>query len=1282
MNQYQFYRSVLSISALLRADRIVCRASCGVKPARIFLLVAMMLPFIVSAQVDAGGIAKSQCITSGSIPSLFTSLRDAAGSGITITWEKTTVDNTFTSGVSTIATGVQSYQEAAVAVTTYYRRVVTSGGVPVYSNVITVSIVGSVVNPTFNPSVPPFPIICQGTTSFPVNYTTTNTPDQYSIIWDATAAAAGFTDAVNLTLAATPGSFNVSVPSNAPANTYNGTLIAVNTGTGCTVSNSSSVLINPLPTVSITPPAAVCAPSSIDLTNANITNGSTADTYTRWNDALATSSLTNANAVTATGVYYIKGTITATGCSVIKPVTATINPLPTATVTAGGPTSFCAGGSVTLTSSAGNSYSWNSGQTSQAIVVSAGANYAVTVTNAAGCSLSSSVTTVVVNPLPTVTITTPAAVCAPATIDLTNTNITTGSTADTYTRWNDALATSSLTNANAVTASGVYYIKGTIGATGCSVIQSVTATINQLPTATITAGGPTSFCAGGSVTLTSSVGNSYSWNSGQTSQAIVVSAGANYAVTVTSAAGCSRSSSVTTVVVNPLPTVNITTPAAVCAPATINLTSAGITAGSTANFYTQWNDVLAVSSLTNANAVTASGVYYIKGTIGATGCSVIKPVTATINQLPTATITAGGPTTFCTGGSVILTSSAGNAYSWNSGQTSQAIVVSAGANYAVTVTSAAGCSSASAVTPVVVNPIPAVTITTPSAVCAPVTVNLTTAAITNGSTPGLVYTYWTDAAATSSLTNTTAINTSGTYYIKGTSPSGCSMVQPVSVIINTLPTVNITNPAAVCAPSVINLTSPSITAGSTAGINFTYFTDAAAANILSTPAAVSSSGIYYIKGVLPSTGCTLIKLVAVTVNALPVININNPAAVCEPATVDLSAPAVTSGSSLSTTFTYWTDAANTIALITPASVAISGTYYIKGTVAGSCSASKPVSVMINPLPTGVLQPPSVTYICDGLSQTLTASGANSYQWYLDQNIITGATAASYTATVGGNYTVQFVSKDGCTRNAANAIALDLFVKPIVAFNADSRCAGSLIHFTNNSSYASSGTVSWLWDLGDGSFSNNLSATHIYTSAADYAVVLTANNISCPNLTTAATVNYSVETALPGIRYDTIYSIGNRSFIINARSFGVGYLWQPSTGLRNAAAQSTIINLDSSVSYTVAITSAAGCVTTDSVFVKITNDGEIYVPQGFTPNGDGMNDRAYPILIGIKQLNYFKIFNRWGNIVFQTNDAAPQNGWDGKYLGKMQPTGTYAWIAEAIDGHGNIIRRGGNILLLK
>jgi gliding motility-associated-like protein len=141
-----------------------------------------------------------------------------------------------------------------------------------------------------------------------------------------------------------------------------------------------------------------------------------------------------------------------------------------------------------------------------------------------------------------------------------------------------------------------------------------------------------------------------------------------------------------------------------------------------------------------------------------------------------------------------------------------------------------------------------------------------------------------------------------------------------------------------------------------------------------------------------------------------------------------------------------------------------------------------------------------------------------------------------------------------------------------------------------------------------------------------------------------------------------------------------YEWSPAYGLNNAYTSSPVAILNRDVTYYITGTTALHCEGSDTINIKVYKGPEIYVPNAFTPNGDGKNDLMKPIAVGIKQYHYFRIYNRWGKVVFSTVDF--NKGWDGKINGILQNTGSYVWIAEAVDYKGNTIQRKGVFTLIQ
>ena len=121
-------------------------------------------------------------------------------------------------------------------------------------------------------------------------------------------------------------------------------------------------------------------------------------------------------------------------------------------------------------------------------------------------------------------------------------------------------------------------------------------------------------------------------------------------------------------------------------------------------------------------------------------------------------------------------------------------------------------------------------------------------------------------------------------------------------------------------------------------------------------------------------------------------------------------------------------------------------------------------------------------------------------------------------------------------------------------------------------------------------------------------------------------------------------------------------------------------------YTISIVSDQGCKVTDTLLVKVNGSGptgvasDLFVPNAWTPNGDGVNDRLFPLTENVVKLNFFRVFNRWGQLMFETSTIG--DGWDGVFNGKPMMMDTYTWTAEAVGIDGKTFRRSGNAVLIR
>ncbi|MFN8306683.1 MAG: PKD domain-containing protein [Ferruginibacter sp.] len=147
------------------------------------------------------------------------------------------------------------------------------------------------------------------------------------------------------------------------------------------------------------------------------------------------------------------------------------------------------------------------------------------------------------------------------------------------------------------------------------------------------------------------------------------------------------------------------------------------------------------------------------------------------------------------------------------------------------------------------------------------------------------------------------------------------------------------------------------------------------------------------------------------------------------------------------------------------------------------------------------------------------------------------------------------------------------------------------------------------------------------------------------------------------------------------SGGTNYSWTPITWLNDANIKNPVSNPQNNIEYVVRVSNDIGCFDTDTILVKVYRlSPSFYVPNAFTPNGDGNNDLFRPIAIGMKSIDVFRVYNRWGQMVYSSSGNV--TGWDGTFGGKPQEAATFVWYAEGVDYLNNKVKKKGTVILIR
>ena len=191
----------------------------------------------------------------------------------------------------------------------------------------------------------------------------------------------------------------------------------------------------------------------------------------------------------------------------------------------------------------------------------------------------------------------------------------------------------------------------------------------------------------------------------------------------------------------------------------------------------------------------------------------------------------------------------------------------------------------------------------------------------------------------------------------------------------------------------------------------------------------------------------------------------------------------------------------------------------------------------------------------------------------------------------------------------------------------------------------------------------------------YVVSVRSTTSGCPKpkLDSVMVTVYPKVIADAGPR-DTVVVV-NQPLQLNG-SGGSIYTWAPATDLTNANIKNPVARLKNDRQYVLTVTSQQGCSATDTIDIIVYKvEADLFVPTAFTPNGDGKNDFFRPIPVGMKKINYFKVFNRWGVLMYSSTEMKGK-GWDGTYAGRSQDSATFVWIVQGTDYEDKVITKKG------
>ncbi|MFI5220553.1 MAG: PKD domain-containing protein, partial [Bacteroidia bacterium] len=504
--------------------------------------------------------------------------------------------------------------------------------------------------------------------------------------------------------------------------------------------------------------------------------------------------------------------------------------------------------------------------------------------------------------------------------------------------------------------------------------------------------------------------------------------------------------------------------------------------------------------------------------------------------------------------------------------------------------------------------------------------------------------------STGSTAQTINTGAAGNYSVIVTNGNGCTASTSATVIVNALPTPVITGTAVICQ-------------GTTSILNGGNYVSYAWSTGASTPTITVGAAGNYTVTVTDANGCVNSSpAFALSINQLPEATISQSSAICIGGSSSFK---ITFVGTAPFTYTYLPSGGSNITGTTsnnPVTINVSPgattTYKLVSITDANCSniASGSITVTVNALPTPAIA--GLNVICDGATTVFSVGNYSNYQWS------TGANTQSITVGTEGTYTITVTDGNGCINSDSEILTVN--ETPVVNFTNDTSltCETPIINFTDASTYPAGSTFAW--DFGDGAISSLENPSHIFANPGTYPISLTiTSSQGCAGIS-----NQNVDIQfypLPVAEFKanpTPASVFNSLISLSDLSQNaITWNWDFGDG-KQSTQQFPKHYYDDIGEFKIVltVTSIAGCVSKYEQEVLIT---PFYIPNAFTPNGDGVNDEFFDIGYPMDVTSYhINIWSRWGQKVYENeNHNQTWNGVDSK--GKTAPQGTYVYQIKVV-----------------